>query len=159
MSTYLIRRLIFIWIYGGSYHSEINPHRKCIASIFSSISNIRQKREFFLESLCVLERGGKFRVGVPDTEWPILAYANGDSSYFTLARDKWHPGWCDTRMHNINFHFRQGAEHKYAYDYETMEKVLAAAGFSSIVRTDFDPTVDSEARRTGTLYVEARKPD
>jgi predicted SAM-dependent methyltransferase len=112
---------------------------------------------FLRESLRVLEPGGSFRVGVPDTEWPVRAYATGDDNYFQLAREKWHPAWCDTRMHNLNYHFRQGSEHKYAWDFETLEKVLLRTGFVAIVRADFDPTLDTELRRIGTLYVEARK--
>jgi len=112
---------------------------------------------FLTESLRVLQPGGLFRVGVPDTEWPIIAYATGDARYFRLANERWHPRWCDTRMHNINYHFRQGTEHKYAYDYETLAKVLIQAGFSSVTRSEFDPAFDSESRRVGTLYVEARK--
>jgi predicted SAM-dependent methyltransferase len=112
---------------------------------------------FLAESLRVLERGGSFRVGIPDAELPIISYASGDDLYFKRARELWHPRWCNTRMHNINYHFRQGTEHKYAYDYETLEKVLIEAGFSSVTRVDFDPAFDSESRKLGTLYAEARK--
>ena len=113
---------------------------------------------FLAESLRVLQPGGSFRVGVPDAEWPIRAYATDDERYFKLAREKWHPPSCDTRMHNINFHFRQGTEHKYAYDYETLEKVLIGAGFSSVARGAFDPAIDSELwNGPGTLYIQAYK--
>ena len=33
----------------------------------------------------------------------------------------WHPAWCTTRLEHINFHFRQGGEHKFAYDFETLK--------------------------------------
>lgn len=112
---------------------------------------------FLSEALRVLQPGGVFRVGVPDTEWPLAAYAAGDEHYFKLARECWDPPWCDTRMHSINYHFRQGNEHKYAYDYETLERILTAAGFSAVARSDFNPTFDTESRRIGTLYVEARR--
>ncbi len=113
---------------------------------------------FLSESLRVLEPGGVFRVGIPDAEWPVRAYAAGeDDEYFRLAREQWHPGWCDTRMHHINYHFRQGSEHKYAYDYETLERVLTRTGFGSVRRVDFNPEFDSEVRAVGTLYVEGRK--
>jgi predicted SAM-dependent methyltransferase len=112
---------------------------------------------FLAESLRVLLPGGNFRVGVPDTEQILRAYSGGDTDFFKLARELWHPPWCDTPMHSINYHFRQGTEHKYAYDYETMEKILISAGFVSVRQVEFDPTVDSEQRRLGTLYVEARK--
>jgi hypothetical protein len=35
-------------------------------------------------------------------------------------------------MHTINYHFRQGSEHKYAYDDETLTKVLSHSCGSSI---------------------------
>jgi predicted SAM-dependent methyltransferase len=113
---------------------------------------------FLAESLRALASGGVFRVGVPDTEWPINSYATGDSRYFnTVKENRWHPEWCDTRMHNLNYHFRQVDQHKYAYDRETLERVLIQAGFSAVGRVDFDPTFDTECRKNGTLYVEARK--
>lgn len=61
-------------------------------------------------------------------------------------------------MHNINYHFRQGTEHKYAYDFETLSKVLSKAGFVGIEESSFDPALDSEHRRDGTIYVKAFKP-
>ena len=86
-----------------------------------------------------------------------MSYAFGDDLFFEKAREFWHPRWCDTRMHNINYHFRQGTEHKYAYDYETLEKILIEVGFSSVTRASFDPALDSESRELGTLYAEALK--
>jgi predicted SAM-dependent methyltransferase len=109
------------------------------------------------ESLRVLKAGGVFDVGVPDTEWPLRAYSEDEAEYFRLAREEFHPRWCDTRLHNINYHFRQGAEHKYAWDEETLTKVLVAAGFVDVVRREYDPGLDSEKRRVGTLYLVARK--
>ena len=100
---------------------------------------------------------GLFRVGVPEAESLLVAYANGDERRFRDT-EKWgHPHWCDTPMHNINYLFRQGTEHKYAYDYETLAKMLMQAGFSSAAPSEFDPAFDSESRRIYTLYVEARK--
>jgi len=112
---------------------------------------------FLRESLRVLVPGGQFRVGVPDTEWPLLAYANRDETYFQFVQQRWHPASCDTRMHSINFHFRQGSEHKYAYDFETLAKILTQTGFARVERSEFDPMLDSEHRKTGTLYVNAFK--
>lgn len=111
------------------------------------------------ESYRVLAAGGLFQVGVPDAEWPVRAYVTGEREYFELAhRYGWHPDWCDTAMHHVNFNFRGRGEHKYAYDFETMAKILAQAGFVSIERREFDPEIDSERRRVGTLYVNGTKP-
>ncbi len=60
-------------------------------------------------------------------------------------------------MHNINYHFRQGSEHKYAYDFETLSKVLIQTGFIQVQKSEFDPNLDSEHRKIGTLYVNAFK--
>jgi predicted SAM-dependent methyltransferase len=121
--------------------------------------------DFLKECWRVLKPGGKLSLGVPDTEWPILCYANGDSTYFTLARERFHPNWCNTRMHNLNYHFRQGREHKYAYDFETLKQILDNVGFISVERRSFVPGLDSDARRvdslprkTAGLYVDALKP-
>ncbi|HXX14852.1 MAG TPA: hypothetical protein VEJ47_08105 [Candidatus Eremiobacteraceae bacterium] len=68
-------------------------------------------------------------------------------------------------MHNLNYHFRQGREHKYAYDFETLKQILESAGFISIARRSFVPALDSDARRVDSLprnsaglYVNALKP-
>ncbi len=111
------------------------------------------------ESLRVLKPGGTFSVGVPDTEWPLLAY--GDSQkydYFDYAKKLFHP-WCDTKLQHINEHFRQNGEHKYAWDFETMESVLQKLGYVNIKRRNFNPELDSEKRQLGTLYVDAQKPN
>jgi predicted SAM-dependent methyltransferase len=124
-----------------------------------------QAMMFLRETWRVLVPGGVLSVGVPDTEWPIVSYASGDPEYFRLARDRFHPQWCDTRMHQLNYHFRQGAEHKYAYDLETLSKILKEAGFVEVERRAFRAGLDSEnhmvsslARGTASLYVDARKP-
>jgi predicted SAM-dependent methyltransferase len=118
-------------------------------------------KHFLSESFRVLEPGGTFSVGVPDTLWPLLDYANvGDGRYFQTAKaERWHPEWCKTRMEHINFHFRQGTEHRFAYDFETMEQALKEAGFVEIRQREFDPDLDSKSRgELGTLYVNAMKP-
>jgi len=47
---------------------------------------------------------------------------------FDISRiEWWGPKWCDTPMHCVNYLFRQGREHKYAYDEETLHRVLHAA--------------------------------
>jgi predicted SAM-dependent methyltransferase len=107
----------------------------------------------------VLKPGGVFSVGVPDTEWPLLEYAGvRKDGYFAIAKKQWHPDWCETDLEHINFHFRQGGEHRFAYDFTTMEKALSRAGFVDIRRREFDPELDTESRRLGTLYVDAVKP-
>jgi len=65
-------------------------------------------------------------------------------------------------MDVINEHFRGFPRgkwgHKYAYDLETLVKVLQQAGFIGITPRNFDPSIDSELRKIGSLYVDAHKP-
>jgi predicted SAM-dependent methyltransferase len=115
--------------------------------------------QFLSESYRILENSGIFSVGVPDTEWPLLDYAGagvGDGKYWEVTK-VWRPEWVKTRLDDINYHFRQDGEHRYAYDLETLRLAVEAVGFTHVKRRDFDPNVDSEARRVGTLYVEAIK--
>ena len=59
--------------------------------------------------------------------------------------------------------FRQSYEHKYAYDEETMIRILRETGFSNAVRQSFGTSLDPEMTpdrkdRSGeSLYVEAVK--
>jgi predicted SAM-dependent methyltransferase len=116
------------------------------------------------ESMRVLEPGGTFSVGVPDAEETLFQYAQGQLPALLQgwSQDKnlqWFPPWVwTTPMHCINFFFRQGREHKYAYDFETLARVLKEGHFVDIKRRDFQLDTDSEDRRDGTLYVDARKP-
>lgn len=114
---------------------------------------------FLSESFRVLKKGGEFSVGVPDTEWPLKAYVNKEPEYFLLAKERFlNPKWCNTPLHTINYHFRQCGDHKYAYDFETLAQVLKEAGFIDIALRNFDPQLDDEFRKIGTLYVQAFKP-
>jgi predicted SAM-dependent methyltransferase len=111
------------------------------------------------EVLRVLQPGGILSMGVPDGEEVLREYVTGEGSGFQLARDRgWHPEWCDTPIHQVNFSFRQWGDHRWAYDLDTLCRMLGAVGFVSALRRPFDEAQDSEERRPGTLYVEARKP-
>jgi predicted SAM-dependent methyltransferase len=113
---------------------------------------------FLAEALRVLQLGGIFDVGVPDTEWPLKAYGNDADPYWKLvSKMGWHPG-CVTQLDHINYHFRQGHEHKYAWDEPTLARSLELAGFVNIRRRNPDPSIDHETRLVGTLYMIGSKP-
>jgi predicted SAM-dependent methyltransferase len=113
--------------------------------------------QFLSEALRILRPNGLLSLGVPDAELALKAY---------VAKETWssecvgaiRPDWCDTPMHCLNYVFRQGNEHKYAYDFETLRRVVEKAGFRDVKRREFNPDLDSEARRIGALYIDARKP-
>jgi predicted SAM-dependent methyltransferase len=117
----------------------------------------------------VLQAEGIFSVGVPDAEWPIRAYT-GDPEYagwFDYVRSIYPEGKTKTRMELINHSFRQWAEHKMAYDFETLAQLLSTAGLGNVRRREWTKGLDSEKSRFSlnadgskctTLYAEATKP-
>jgi predicted SAM-dependent methyltransferase len=116
------------------------------------------------ESLRVLAPGGVFTTGVPDLGEALEQYRSGE---LPLLLRRWEADpdhqWVDpwvwsTPAHYLNWFFRQGDEHRYAYDLETLTLVLTQAGFTGVRQRPFDPGQDSADRRDGTLYVEAVKP-
>jgi predicted SAM-dependent methyltransferase len=134
----------------------------CVSNIYSE--HVFEHFEYFVEvphflkeSLRVLQRGGIFDVGVPDTEWALLAYRRPHDEYWPFSATV-HPKDYKTQLDHINYHFRQEGEHKYAWDSETLSQVLQASGFQSVAVRQFDPQLDSEIRRPGTLYMRGVKP-
>jgi predicted SAM-dependent methyltransferase len=112
---------------------------------------------FLSEAHRLLQSGGIFDMGIPDTEWPLQGYGDPGHPYWPFSQTV-HPEWCETQLDHLNYHFRQGTEHKYAWDYETLARTLRRFGFTNISRREFDPVRDSESRKTGTLYVTAVRP-
>jgi hypothetical protein len=60
-------------------------------------------------------------------------------------------------MHLVNYLFRQGSEHQYAYDFETLGHVLDQVGFVSATRRTFDPELDTR-NASRSLFVVAFAP-
>lgn len=112
------------------------------------------------ECLRILQPGGRLTFSVPDTEWALRDYVLGDAApYFQACREHswWHPTYCTTRLEHINYHFRQDGQHLFAYDFETMKKILEQSGFAEVAVREFDPHLDSEHRRIGSLFGSASK--
>jgi len=122
--------------------------------------SLEEGARFLGESLRVLAPGGIISIGVPDAEKSLQQYVSGDRKRWLEIGKRWHPEWCTTPMHSVNYFFRQDrqhGEHKYAYDFETLAAVLVDCGFVNIRRRDWDPALDLESRREGTLYADAEK--
>ena len=111
---------------------------------------------FLRECRRVLTPAGVLDIVVPDAEVIIGEYVNRHQPGFSVPA-WWGPAWCDTELHRVNYLFRQGREHKYAYDYETLRRVIESAGFARVDRRSFDPARDAENHRIGSLFVLSRK--
>ena len=132
--------------------------------VFEHLSYPGDCEGFLDECYRVLKSGGTLSLGVPDAESALKDYATGRTEGFDwFSRQPWAPQWAVTPLDKINYLFRQqseklGEEHKYAYDLETLSRRLIDKGFVKVRRRDFEPLLDTEARKIGTLYCDAEKP-
>ncbi|NJO06324.1 MAG: methyltransferase domain-containing protein [Chloroflexaceae bacterium] len=123
---------------------------------------------FLSECARVLQPGGVLRLIVPDVERYLRAYLADGWQALSAIRplDDQHTDFflgCryNTKMEFINTMFRQGHEHKFGYDYETLAFVLRRYGFRQVVRQSFEVSlrpelaIDQAVRASESLYVEA----
>jgi hypothetical protein len=94
---------------------------------------------------------------VPDAEGMIGVYVQRRDAPDPM-HEWWGPAWCDTAMHRVNYLFRQGRQHKYAYDEETLSGILRRVGFVGVIRRGFDPALDAPNHVIGSLFMRACKP-
>jgi predicted SAM-dependent methyltransferase len=112
---------------------------------------------FLREQRRLLSPDGVLSMGVPDGALAAVAYATNDPEYYARVSQEIAPNWVQTRMDRLNYDYRQGDEHRYAYDFETLAKLLNEAGFSRVNTRPFDPDLDTKRREWGTLYIDARR--
>jgi len=106
----------------------------------------------------VLKPGGVFSVVVPDIELVLRSYVEGGTEEYYAAQRKWHPEWYKTQMEHINYNFRQNNEHRFCYDFETLNYLLEKCGFVEVRCRSFEVSLDRKDREVGSLYAEALKP-
>jgi len=105
----------------------------------------------------VLVAGGRLEIVVPDAERILQAYVARRERGFR-GEDWDGPSWCDTPMHALNYLFRRGVEHQYAYDYDTLQRMLERAGFIGVERCTPGAAV-GDPRAARSLCVRAFKPE
>lgn len=118
---------------------------------------------FFSEVYRVLEAGGYFRIVVPDGERWAKAYVSRDPSQWKALGLSELPDDMPTPMAMLNHIFHQGGEHQFAWDFETINYALRAAGFGQVYRRSFresgmdELAIDLPHHAPYSLYVEAIK--
>jgi predicted SAM-dependent methyltransferase len=125
---------------------------------------------FLRECHRVLGPGGVVRIIVPDAEKYLQGYCRGSWEELAKVRplgpdlsDVHFGSKYNTKMELVNVVFRQYFEHKFAWDFETMEFVLRRFGFSTVYRQSFGQSVeeglaiDMSERASESLYVEGVK--
>lgn len=115
----------------------------------------------------LLQPGGTMRVVVHDGELLMRAYVSKDTEFFrrvvetgTFALDE-----SSLPLEVINEVFRYSGTHRFIFDFETLEKTLHRAGFSSVQRSSFRGSLMPECnldldlpdREIQSLYVDAVK--
>jgi SAM-dependent methyltransferase len=113
----------------------------------------------------ILEPGGIIRIGVPDAELYLRAYAEGRNEFFKRLE---HLGGAvkslSTPIDVINQVFRMGGHHLFAWDFLALSLSLESVGFIDIKRWEpgkasrSEICLDNPDHAFETLYVEASKP-
>jgi predicted SAM-dependent methyltransferase len=137
---------------------------------FEHIDYTEEAPHFLSECRRVLKAGGVLRIVVPDAEKYVRAYCDPGWEAMSRVRglsedrfDRFAECRYNTKMELLNEVFRQAYEHKFAYDFATLEFILLKYGFSRVVRQAYDCSlleefrIDQERRKSESLYVEAVK--
>jgi len=125
---------------------------------------------FLLSCFRSLQKGGVLRIVVPDAEKYLRGYCEDGWEQLKKTRplddnlnDQLMGLQYQTKMQLINEVFRQGGEHKYAWDFETMKLAMLTAGFSDAFKMEYMKSYDAKlqidqlVRKPESLYVEAIK--
>jgi predicted SAM-dependent methyltransferase len=146
---------------------------RCIFTehFFEHIDYTEEVPRFLADCHRALVPGGVIRIIVPDGEKYLRAYcADGWDDLAVVRRltpdhsDAHFGSRFHTKMEVVNASFRQYFEHKFAYDFATLEFVLRRYGFTDVQRQECgrsiapELVIDKADRAAESLYVDAVKP-
>ena len=126
-----------------------------VAKIYSShlLEHIPFKEliGFLKECRRVLGTDGEFYVCVPNAGERIQEYANGSEIQIPEMPD-WAAVSTGSRIDVLNYSVYMGGEHHYMFDEENLVNTLTLAGFTNAQLRDFNPDLDLDSRRAGSIY-------
>jgi predicted SAM-dependent methyltransferase len=102
-------------------------------------------QRFARECHRLLVPGGILRVVVPGIEKVLRAYVARNRAFFEIQASL-HPAWCTTDLEHVMYALQQDGEHKYGYDFETLEKLLLRAGFGEVRLSEYNASPIEDLR-------------
>jgi predicted SAM-dependent methyltransferase len=103
----------------------------------------------------VLKPGGVYKAAVPNASLYVDAYVRRDLSALKMA---FTPALrSPLPIDALNYVAYMDGHHRYLFDQENLQRVLAVAGFADIRLREFEAGLDAPSRHHESLYVEARK--
>ncbi len=136
---------------------------------FEHIDYTEEVPMFLSECHRVLQPNGVIRIIVPDAEKYLKGYFEGWDALKDIRplkenhQDFYFGGRYNTKMELINVSFRQGYQHRFLYDAETLIFVLKRYGFSQVHHQGYNKSVmpelliDQVFKASESLYVEGVK--
>jgi predicted SAM-dependent methyltransferase len=119
-----------------------------------------QGEHLLRECYRVLQSGGVLRMSTPDAGRFLRSYA-GDREFL---RHPDFPSPVETPIDRVNIMMREGGQHLWAYDFESLSLCMRKTGFSSVVEQSFGVSlhprmqgIDYDIRAFESLYVEGVK--
>ncbi|MFO7033224.1 hypothetical protein B9T07_26245 [Limnospira fusiformis CCALA 023] len=116
-----------------------------------------QMGEILKECYRILKKGGIFRVCVPNSRIYIEAYLNPEN-FDSERYCQYKPAYdYKSPIDYINYIAYMAGHHYHMFDESNLICVFSQAGFDHVKLRDFDPSIDLESRRDGSIYAIAEK--
>jgi len=132
----------------------------CFSLIYSehTLEHFSRDELVFVLQECrrVLQRGGRFSLAVPRVSLLLRGYSLTDDQ-FQEAITYDYPNDLRARLDIINYMFYMNGEHRNSFDEENLRMALEQVGFREIRMREFDPLLDLEVRKTGSMYFDCVK--
>lgn len=131
--------------------------------VFEHLTMHDEVPAFLQECKRVLKEDGVLRIIVPDIAKFIKAYYEKDNILWNEMGFEVGAKEAPTAAFLLNHVFRQDGEHKFAYDFETLEYVVKKAEFSQVIHQEWMKSIDEKLKddlanhRPYSLYVDCIK--